>query len=381
PESPVPILIFNVQAGNFEGILCSYKGLEKDSKLPLGNTIRGVRRMSALKDVTVTIDLVQPIGRIGFGTPLIYGAKAKGHEFKYYYELEEVLKDFQPNSPEYLAAKAIFAQGDKRPDKIAIACRDTANEEEQYFADHLAKLLDKDWYFLFCTSNAREEVLKIADVIEMDGSKMFFTRTDNIEDAKAIQAAAKERTVVFYHNDVNAYPEAGWIGAVAAAPVGSVTWKFKEIKGLTPLEISATELQDIHDAGAVTYVRKAGRGGASEGKTSTGVYIDIIHAKDYVKFNMEYQLQQLLNNTPKIPFTDAGIALIEGQCTSVLKDAFNNGIIAADENGLPLYSVHFKKREEIPADIRATREYNEGAFEFELAGAVHSVKIKGSIKF
>ncbi|WP_213431504.1 hypothetical protein, partial [Paenibacillus dendritiformis] len=45
PESPVPILIFNVQAGNFEGILCSYKGLEKDSKLPLGNTIRGVRTM------------------------------------------------------------------------------------------------------------------------------------------------------------------------------------------------------------------------------------------------------------------------------------------------------------------------------------------------
>ncbi|WP_213431143.1 hypothetical protein, partial [Paenibacillus dendritiformis] len=41
PESPVPILIFNVQAGNFEGILCFYKGLEKDSKLPSGNTIRG----------------------------------------------------------------------------------------------------------------------------------------------------------------------------------------------------------------------------------------------------------------------------------------------------------------------------------------------------
>ncbi|WP_390905378.1 hypothetical protein [Paenibacillus melissococcoides] len=101
-----------------------------------------------------------------------------------------------------------------------------------------------------------------------------------------------------------------------------------------------------------------------------------------MKFNMESQLQQCaLNNTPKIPFTDAGIALIEGQCTSVLKDAFNNGIIAADENGLPLYSVYFKKREEIPADIRATREYNEGSFEFELAGAVHSVKIKGSIKF
>ncbi|CAH8249339.1 hypothetical protein WJ0W_006525 [Paenibacillus melissococcoides] len=54
--------------------------------------------MSALKDVTVTIDLVQPIGRLGFGTPLIYGAKAKGHDFKYYYELDAVLKDFQETS-------------------------------------------------------------------------------------------------------------------------------------------------------------------------------------------------------------------------------------------------------------------------------------------
>ncbi|MCE5168525.1 DUF3383 domain-containing protein [Paenibacillus profundus] len=337
--------------------------------------------MSALKDVTVSIDLIQPIGRLGFGTPLIYGAKAKGHDFTYYYELEAVKKDFQDNSPEYLAAKMIFAQGDKRPDKIAIACRDTANEEEQYFADHLSKLMDKDWYFLICTSNAKEEVLKISDAIELDGSRMFLTRTDNLEDAKAIKTADKERTIVFYHKDINAYPEAGWIGAVAAAPVGSVTWKFKEIKGLSPLEISATELQEIHDAGAVTYVQKAGRGGTSEGKTSTGVYIDIIHAKDYVRFNMEYQLQQLLNNTPKIPFTDAGIALIEGQCTSVLKDAFNNGIIAADENGMPLYSVHFKKRAEISAADRAKREYNEGSFEFELAGAVHGVKIKGAIRF
>lgn len=336
--------------------------------------------MSALKDVTVTIDLVQPIGRLGFGTPLIYGAKAKGHELKYYYELSEVQKDFSDKTPEYEAAKAIFEQGDKRPAKIAVACRDS-NTKDGLITDVLETLLDKDWYFLISTSAVKEDVLKISEMIELDGSKMFFTRTDKVEEAAEIKKAGKERTVVFYHKEVNKYPEAGLIGAVGSAPVGSVTWKFKEIKGISPMELSVGELTAIHEAGAITYVQKAGRGGTSEGITSTGVYIDIIHAKDYVKFNMEYQLQQLLNNTPKIPFTDAGIALIEGQCTSVLKDAFNSGIIAADENGLPLYSVHFKTREEIPADIRAKREYNEGAFEFELAGAVHSVKIKGSIKF
>lgn len=339
-----------------------------------------MRHLGTLKDVTVTIDLVQPIGRKGFGTPLIYGTKAKGHELKYYYELSEVKKDFTDKTPEYEAAKVIFEQGDNRPEKIAIACRDSV-VKDGLVTDVLETLLDKDWYFLISTSAVKEDVLKISEMIELDGSKMFFTRTDKVEEAAEIKKAGKERTVVFYHNDVSKFPESGLIGAVGAAPVGSVTWKFKEIKGISPMELSLGELTAVHEAGAITYVQKAGRGGTSEGTTSTGVYIDIIHSKDYVKFNMEYRLQQLLNNTPKIPYTDAGIALIEAQCTSVLKEAFNNGIIAADENGLPLYSVNFKKRSEIPADIRAKREYNEGSFEFELSGAVHGVKIKGSIRF
>ncbi|MCY9758973.1 DUF3383 domain-containing protein [Paenibacillus alvei] len=339
-----------------------------------------MRHLGTLKDVTVTIDLVQPTGRLGFGTPLIYGSKAKGHELKYYYELSEVQKDFSDKTPEYEAAKVIFEQEDKRPEKIAIACRDAAIKDV-LITDALETLLDKDWYFLICTSALKEDVLKISEMVELDGSKMYFTRTDKVEDAAEIKKAGKERTVVFYHKEVNKYPEAGLIGAVGAAPVGSVTWKFKEIKGIMPMEFSTGELTAVHDAGAITYVQKAGRAGTSEGTTSTGVYIDIIHSKDYVKFNMEYRLQQLLNNTPKIPYTDAGIALIEAQCTNVLKEAFNNGIIAADENGIPLYSVNFKKRSEIPADIRAKREYNEGSFEFELSGAVHGIKIKGSIRF
>lgn len=332
-----------------------------------------------LKDVTVSIDLLQPMGRLGFGIPLIYGSKAKGHEFKTYDELDEIKKDFAESTPEYAAAKAIFEQGDKRPEKIAIACRDSVKSGLP--TDFLRTLLDKDWYFLLCTSVVKEEVLKISEMIELTGSKMFFTRTDKVEDAQAIKGAGKERTVVFYHKEISKYPEAALLGAVAAAPVGSVTWKFKAIKGLSTMELSLHELAAIHEAGAITYVQKAGRGGTSEGITSTGVYIDIIHAKDYVKFNLEVQLQQLLNDTPKIPYTDAGIALIEAQCTSVLKEAFNRGILAADEKGQPLYSVHFKKRSQISEDIRAKREYNEGSFEFELAGAVHGVKIKGSIRF
>ncbi|CAH8721053.1 DUF3383 domain-containing protein [Paenibacillus melissococcoides] len=103
---------------------------------------------------------------------------------------------------------------------------------------------------------------------------MFFTRTDNIEDAKAIQAAAMERTVVFYHNCANAYPEAGWIGAVAAAPVGSVTWKFKRFKGLSPLEISATSFKKSTTPEPWHMFERPGVAGQSEGKTSTGVYIE-----------------------------------------------------------------------------------------------------------
>ncbi|MFD0679939.1 MULTISPECIES: DUF3383 family protein [Paenibacillus] len=337
---------------------------------------------NTMKDVTVVIDIQKPVGRLGFGKVLILGEKAGGFAYKEYLDLTSVRTDFPETTEEYKAASAIFAQGDQAPASIAITCRNsTIGEGAETLVERLQQVMDKDWYFLISTSAAKTDVLALADEIELDGTHQYFTRSSNQTDLAAIKAKKYTRTSVLYHTNLANYPDAAWVGATGSAPVGSVTWKFKQLRGIEPLELSATELLAIHGLGANAYVTKAGDNVTTEGKVVDDEYIDIIHAKDYVKFSIEYSIQKLLNSTPKIPYTAAGISQIEGAVRTVLQRAHNQGIIASDSDGIGLYGTTFKSRDEVDPADRAERTYNDGSFFFELAGAVHAARINGVIRY
>ena len=333
-----------------------------------------------LKDVTVTIDLVKPPGLIGFGNPLILTGKSGGSPFREYLDLDAVKADFSETTEAYKAAAAIFNQGDNRPAKIAIAAYDS--DAAETFTDVLGAVYERDWYFAIITSDDVSDILAVADVIEQRGGKLFAARTGDLADLAAIFAKKYDRTFVLYHSDpaeVANYPEAAWVGAAGAQPVGSVTWKFKRLVGIAPDNLTATELNNIHAAGGNAYVTKAGDDVTSEGKVVSGEYIDVIMAKDWVQVNIEHSLQKLLNQSPKIPFTNAGIAQLEAATINVLRQGFNQGIIAADADGLPLYNTNFPTREETDPADRAQRRYTGATFSFELAGAVHEATIHGTI--
>nr|WP_216855362.1 DUF3383 family protein [Paenibacillus alba] len=317
---------------------------------------------------------------MGFGKPLILGTKAGGFEYKEYLSLTAVKVDFNTTTEEYKAAASIFAQGDNAPAVIAITCRDSTASKET-IAERIDKVIEKDWYFLISTSALIADVTVIADAIELDGTHQFFARSSTKDDLSTILAKKYTKTTVFYHATITNYPEATLIGAAGSAPVGSITWKFKTLKGITPMDISASELASIHALGAITYVTKAGDDVTSEGKVVSGEYIDIIHAKDYVQFSIGYEVQKLFNNAPKVPYTAAGIAQIESAVKTVLQRAHNQGMIASDKDGIGLYGTTFKPREDVDPADRAARTYNDGSFFFELAGAIHETRIKGVIKY
>ena len=333
-----------------------------------------------LKDVTVTIDLQRPAGLIGFGIPLILTGKSGGGPYKEYLELDAVKADYAEGTEAYKAAASIFAQSDNRPAKIAIAAYNSDDAES--FTDVLGAVYDRDWYFVIITTDDVSDIIAVADVIEQRGGKLFAARTGDLADLAAIFAKKYDRTFVLYHSnedEVAKYPEAAWVGAAGAQPVGSVTWKFKRLVGITADDLTATELNNIHAAGGNAYVTKAGDDVTSEGKVVSGEYIDVIMAKDWVQVNIENAIQTLLNNSPKVPYTDAGIAQLEAATVNVLRAGFNQGIIAEDGDGLPLYSTDFPSRAETnPAD-RAQRKYTGATFTFELAGAVHEATIRGTI--
>ncbi|WP_336761741.1 DUF3383 family protein [Paenibacillus sp. USHLN196] len=331
------------------------------------------------KDVNVIIDIESPTPRLGFGKPLILGSAATGKPYKTYADLASVKAEFGETTEEYKAALAIWNQGDAAPAEIAIARQKTGVDSETV-SDVLERLMKEDWYFLVTTTTLQADVEEFAAAIELDGTREYFTRSSDLVVVAALKSKLYSRTTVFYHTTISNYPEAALIGRVGSAPVGSVTWKFKFLQGIEPLDITNTELNEIHAAGAITYVTKAGRNQTSEGKTLSGEWIDVIHSKDYIKANIEYGIQILFADTDKVSFDNTGIAQLESVTRNVLRQAFLQNMIAQDDDGLPLYGTNFKRRSEVDPADRALRTYNGGEFWFDLAGAIHETTIRGLIR-
>lgn len=170
------------------------------------------------------------------------------------------------------------------------------------------------------------------------------------------------------------------VGALANRTVGSITWKFKTLGGVKPVDLTASQISTLHDNGMFTYVVKAGAAQTSEGLTVSGEYIDNLHGDDWIKVNIESTLQALLNNTAKLTYDTAGINSIEASVTAVLMTATANGIILTnDDTGNGDFEVTTVSRANSdPADI-AARKYNGLSFSYVRTGAIHSIKVHGTV--
>ncbi|MCY7484432.1 DUF3383 family protein [Paenibacillus alvei] len=337
-----------------------------------------MKHLAVKGDVDVVIEVQRPTPKLGFGKPLIVGSSTAGQAYKNYADLEAVKADFDEKTEVFKAARAIFLQ-DNAPAEIAIMCRKT-DATPQPLSEVMTEAFKRDWYFVVPTSELVADITAIADAVEQDGTRQFIACSGKKTDLGAIKKKGYKRTTIFYHTDPSSYPDAAMVGAVGSLDVGSVTWKFKKLNGIVPLDIDTTEMNEIHDLGAITYVVKAGDPQTSEGKTVNGEYIDIVHSRDYLVSSISFAVQKLFNRTDKVRFDNVGIAMIEGEVRTVLKRADLSGMIAHDDDGLPIYSTSFIPRSQVDPADREKRVYNGGTFEFELSGAIHQTKIKGIIK-
>lgn len=329
-------------------------------------------------DVKVVIELSRPMPKLGFGIPLILASmQNKAVEYTEVKNLEAVqTAGFDEKSEVYAVAKLVFSQNDA-PEKIAIC----ASAEQTVSA--LPKILDNDWRQLIVIAGESDStVSEISEYIEgIKKPAMYFVSVDPTKDSAVIAAIkGNDRTymVAYTSQDVSC-PEAAIVGATAGLEVGSFTYKNMILKGVTAQTYTDNEIDNLHQQNVNTILKKAGSVVTSDGLSASGEFTDIVDTKDYIIQQIEYQCQYLLNRVPKLPYDNRGIAALEGVVVSVLKDAANNGMIAVTDEGDYDYSVSFGKRSDCdPYDISA-RHYAEGTFEFTLAGAIHTAKIKGTI--
>lgn len=339
-------------------------------------------------DVTVKISQTAVAGKIGFGIPLVLTSKGTSAiPYTECSKLEDVATLCGEDSDAYEIARLIWLQP-KKPDKIAFYT--STNDAETA----IAEVISKDWRQLIVVfgDGDTKNIADVARYIETT-DKIYFVTVSSTTELATVKGY--DRTVAFFYNlktpaevageqknDTLAVPYAvaAIVGETAGRSAGSFTYKNLIIKGLEPLELTDNAVNEIHNGGGITLLLKAGDIVTSEGKTTSGEYIDVIDSKDWIVQQIGYQSQQLLNTSDKLPYTNAGIAALENVVNNVLQEAFTNGMIATDEDDTTaLYSVNFKTRSEMSAEDRKSRTYTGGNFEFTLAGAIHNATINGEL--
>ena len=120
----------------------------------------------------------------------------------------------------------------------------------------------------------------------------------------------------------------------------------------------------------------------------TREFIDIIHGVDWLQARMEERIFSRLVNLPKVPFTNAGIAIIENEIRAVLENGIRVGLLSPDpidptsddrKRRTQPYIITVPQATEVPVNDRAERHLTGITFEARVAGAVHKVTVQGIV--
>lgn len=325
------------------------------------------------KDVKIIIEMAKPIGNIGFGCPLILEEHAtQAVAYKEVTSLADVITaGFAATTKVYKAAQLMFMQA-HAPEKIAVCAATTAAKS---WLETKANV-SKGWRQLVVVNETTEDstATKVADIMaaveaETTYPKFYYANLDE-NDTTTLTVTGMKRTLLCYYTPTESIPSpvAAIAGEVAGLTVGSYTINNLVITGVPALDLSDTDIKAIHDKGGVTMVLSAGDCVVSEGKAAGGSYVDNTDGNDYIRQQLEYKTQKVLNNNLKVPYTNVGIAMLESAALDVMADATNKGIIES-------YEVNYLLREEVAESDREARKYVGGNIKYSMAGAIHEVEI------
>lgn len=326
--------------------------------------------------------------RTGFGTPLFLG---KSHKLtslvQSFSSIEDVAAIFAPTDQEYIAATKYLGQTFK-PTTIKIA--EWAAADSAAVALNKVLAYDSDWYALSAdTSAADADILALAAIIETQKKIFVAQSTDNTifsnstsDIAYLLKTAGYDRTALICKKDpVTDHPDAAWVGGMLPRDPGSATWKFKQLAGVAVDSITEAEkafaLRNEAGTGknANTYTTVGGVGITEEGSMASGEFIDVIQGVDYITARIKERVYFQMVNLPKIPYTNAGVAIIVNEINAVLQNAIGIGILRAD----PAPTISVPDVQDIDPIDRGNRFLPDVKFQAQLAGAIHKTKIMGVV--
>ena len=186
---------------------------------------------------------------------------------------------------------------------------------------------------------------------------------------------------MIYTGNLDEQAEAAWIGSVGPWYPQSVTWKFKMPVGVSVPNLKESELTILEENHVNWVTNEYKKNYIKNGCCADGEWIDTILGGDWIAKTMREKLYNIFTSNETIPYTDAGFTIVAAGVFETLDQAADYGIIATDpESGAGVYNVSVPKRSAATDQQAALRQMPDIPWEAQLAGAVHGVKISGTLK-
>lgn len=270
-------------------------------------------------------------------------------------------------------------------------------EPTEEIADSMNAIMasDADFYGIVLASRDKDDIMAMAEWVETQ-IKLFGTSTaeQGAKDSETdtdllsmLKAKNYYRTFAFYHELANnEYLEAGIMARCFAIEPGGENWANKVLSGLTADTLTKTEYLAVSGKNGNTFETFRNKSITQNGKVAGDEWIDVIRFRDWLQEEITINVFNLLINSDKVPYTDAGIALIENQIRQALLLGQRRGGIAPteydeDNNENLGFSIEMPLAANIPANTKAQRLLEDVKFTARLAGAINVVEITGSFTY
>ena len=254
---------------------------------------------------------------------------------------------------------------------------------------------DNDFYGIVLTSRDQDDIIAMADWTESH-TKLFGT---SIAEAGAyssevtsdtgskLKSGSYYRSFWFYHADADTdYPEAAVMARCFSVDPGGETWALKKLSAVTTDNLTETQYNAVTAKNGNTFEEFRNVTITQNGMVAAGEWIDVIRFRDWLTDTIQTEVLSAMINRDKLPYTDAGIAVIENVINSVLVLGQRRGGIAPteyDEDGNKNYGfvITVPLASSISANVKAQRTLEDVSFTARLAGAIHAVEITGSLTY
>jgi hypothetical protein len=250
-------------------------------------------------------------------------------------------------------------------------------------ADLSAILAENEgFYGVLIDSNGRAEVEAAAGWVETR-DRLFLGDSDETDVINPLATTdlmselnglARLRSALLYTGGkIGQGYAAAWMARMFAAfDPGVATWAYKTLAGVAAYELTSSQQGAIDTKKGNRYSRLFGTSNTLFGFVCSGEFLDVVHGLDWLRARLIERLFLLLRTNPKLPFTDASIAIVVAAVREILQLAVDVGVLASFEVTAPTVA-------QVPLADRAARRLPNVNFIARLAGAIHLIEVTGTV--